>query len=529
MCAILALLLADTTSHCRQAIFDGLTVLQHRGQDAAGIVTSRTTEDSTQLNQHKGLGMVRDVFTQGEMLKLEGNCGIGHCRYPTAGRTSSPEEAQPMYNNYPCGLALAHNGNLTNKNQLQDHVRGLHRHLNTQSDSEALLNVFAEELRLQLDSRGGQRTAKIEPEHIFAAVKRTMELCRGGYAVVMLIHDVGVLAFRDPWGIRPIMVGSRKSQTLEGGIDYVFSSESVASDTLGFDMLRDVRPGECMLAVPMKPNQPREDLGLISKQLVGDGNTVVPCLFEYVYFARPDSIMNGVSVYESRLQMGEKLADKIMREHPNEKIDVVIPIPDTSRTSALALAHRMGIPYREGFIKNRYIGRTFIMPEQSQRKKNVRLKLNTVRAEFEGLNVLLVDDSIVRGTTSTQLVSMARDAGANKVFFCSAAPEIRHPNIYGIDLPTASELVAFDRTSDEIAEVLKCDWVLFQDLDDLEEAVRAINPELKTFEGSTFSGSYVTNDVDVNYFSSLAEERNDFAKLTREQSVQSVRSTPSQV
>mmetsp|Transcript_18716 Transcript_18716/g.36680 ORF Transcript_18716/g.36680 Transcript_18716/m.36680 type:complete len:527 (+) Transcript_18716:453-2033(+) len=525
MCAILGLLLADQSAHCRQSLFDGLTVLQHRGQDAAGIVTSATSEDSTRLNQCKALGLVRDVFTQDEMLKLEGNCGIGHCRYPTAGHTSSADEAQPMYNNYPCGLALAHNGNLTNKSQLQEHVRGLHRHLNTQSDSEALLNVFAEELRLQLDSRGGPRSAKITPSCIFEAVKRTMDLCRGGYSVVMLVHDVGVLAFRDPWGIRPIMMGKRASQTLEGGIDYVFSSESVASDTLGFEMIRDIRPGECVLAVPMKPNHPRDDLGLISKQLVGDGNTVVPCLFEYVYFARPDTIMNGVSVYESRLLMGEKLAEKIKREHDVDEIDVVIPIPDTSRTSALALAQKLGKPYREGFIKNRYIGRTFIMPEQSQRKKNVRLKLNTVKAEFEGKNVLLVDDSIVRGTTSMQLVSMARDAGAKKVFFCSAAPEIRHPNIYGIDLPTANELVAFGRTTEEIASELKCDWVLFQDLPDLEDSVRAINPELQTFEGSTFSGCYVTNDVDLEYFSSLAAERNDVAKLNRERSV---RSTPSQ-
>jgi len=503
------------------------TILQHRGQCAAGIVTSNATHNHTRFNQHKGLGLVRDVFTLDVMLKLEGNAAVAHVRYPTAG-SSSNDESQPMYNNYPCGLALAHNGNLTNNDELQNHVRGLHRHLNSQSDSEALLNVFAEELRGQLDARSGARSDKIEPEMIFNAVKRTMELCRGGYACAMLIHDVGVIAFRDPWGIRPLVFGDRQSRTIEGGIDYIFSSESVAADSLGFNLVRDVKPGEAVLAIPMKPGAPRDDLGLISQQLIGTGDVLTPCLFEYVYFARPDSVMNGVSVYESRLNMGEKLAAKILREHPDEHIDVVIPIPDTSRTSALSCAQKLGLPYREGFVKNRYIGRTFIMPEQTVRRKNVRLKLNTVKAEFAGKNVLLVDDSIVRGTTSMELVIMAREAGAKKVFFCSAAPEIRHPNVYGIDLPSKKELVAHDRSLSEISEAIGCDWVLYQDLADLEDAVRCLNPAITAFETSTFTGTYVTKDVTKEYLAKLENARNNSAKKERDDS-SSRCSTPSHV
>ncbi len=519
MCGVIGLLLANVDEHCRQHLFDGLTVLQHRGQDAAGMVTANTQKNVgiTRFNQVKGKGMVRDVFGQSEMLKLEGNAGIGHCRYPTAGSSSS-EESQPMYLNYPCGLALAHNGNLTNNIELQEHVSSLHRHLNTKSDSEALLNVFAEELRSQLDIRGGERQEKISPESVFVACKKTMERCRGGYAVSILVHDVGVLAFRDPWGIRPMMMGSRESKTLEGGIDYIFSSESVASDTLGFTMIRDIKPGECVLAIPMNPDQPRQDKGLLCRQLVGTGDLkdTVPCLFEYVYFARPDSVINQVSVHESRLIMGEKLAEKIRRVHPDEKIDVVIPVPDTSRISALSCAQKLGIPYVEGFVKNRYIGRTFIMPEQTVRKKNVRLKLNTIKKEFGGKNVLIVDDSIVRGTTSTELVHMARDAGANKVFFCSASPEIRYPNIYGIDLPKSEELVAFGRDLTQISETLQADWVLFQDLKDLEESVRVLNPEITKFEGSTFNGKYVTGDVNEIYFQKLSAERANDVKVKRE-------------
>mmetsp|Transcript_19844 Transcript_19844/g.35279 ORF Transcript_19844/g.35279 Transcript_19844/m.35279 type:complete len:534 (+) Transcript_19844:172-1773(+) len=517
MCGIVGILLADTDAHCRQELFDALTVLQHRGQDAAGMVTSRTTEGNTKLNLYKGLGMVRDVFQQENMLSLEGNSGIGHCRYPTAGGACN-NETQPMYNNYPCGLAFAHNGNLTNTAEIRDHLSNQHRHLNTGSDSEALLNMFAEELRKEIDARQGDRSEKIKPESIFNAVRSTIGLCRGGYSVVMLIHDVGVVAFRDPWGIRPLVMGKRDSRTLDKGMDYIFSSESVVSDTLGFELVRDIRPGECVLAIPMVPGAPREDFGFISEMVSNTSYDLTPCLFEYVYFSRPDSVMNGISVYEARLNMGKKLAEKIRRLYPDEHIDVVIPIPDTSRTSALALAGAIGLPYREGFIKNRYIGRTFIMPEQTTRRKSVRLKLNTVKAEFEGRNVLLVDDSIVRGTTSQELVDMARDAGAKKVFFCSAAPEVRHPNVYGIDLPSAVELVAHNRTVEQIAEKIKADWVIFQDLDALEESVRSLNPEIKHFETSTFTGTYVTNDVNEEYFASLANERNDKAKVERQKS-----------
>lgn len=460
--------------------------------------------------------MVRDVFSQDDMLQLEGNAGIGHCRYPTAG-TSSKYASQPMYNNYPCGLALAHNGNLTNSEELREHVRSMHRHLSTNSDSEGLLNVFAEELRDQLDLRSdGARTAKITSEMIFAATEKTMGLCRGGYACVMLIHDIGVLAFRDPYGIRPLVLCKRASRTIAGGIDYCFASESVAGDTLGFELVRDVKPGEAVLVIPMKAGEPRQDNGLISRQLIGDGNNLVPCLFEYVYFARPDSVMNGVSVYEARLKMGEKLAEKVQREYPDEQIDVVIPIPDTSRTSALSCAIRLGLPYREGFIKNRYIGRTFIMPEQATRKKNVRLKLNTVKTEFKDKNVLLVDDSIVRGTTSEELVKMAREAGASKVFFSSAAPEIRYPNVYGIDLPAATELIAHKRSAQQIADAIGCDWVLFNDLSDLEDSVREFNPALTAFETSTFTGKYVTADVDAKYLETLEKERNNASKIKAE-------------
>ena len=515
MCGIVGLLLADTGAFCRQELFDGLTMLQHRGQDAAGIVTASTSNRQTKLHMHKGLGLVRDVFSVEEMLKLHGNAGIAHCRYPTAG-ASSKDEAQPMYNNYPCGLALAHNGNLTNAEELQAHMRAQHRHLNSFSDSEALLNVFAEELRQQLDARAGERSARIEPDAVFAAVERTMRICRGGYAVLLLIHDVGVLAFRDPWGIRPLCVGSRESRSLPGGVDYIFASESVAMDTLGFKLLRDVRPGEAVLAVPMVPRHPRKDLGMLSRQLVTSGVTLAPCIFEYVYFARPDSIMNGVSVYQARTLMGVRLAEKIQREHPGEQIDVVMPIPDTSRVSAYSCATTLGRPYSEGFIKNRYIGRTFIMPEQSARKKSVRLKLNTVRSEFEGRNVLLVDDSIVRGTTSNELVQMAREAGAKKVFFCSASPEIRWPNVYGVDLPSRNELIAHGRNLDQIAGVIGADWVLFQALDDMLDSVRRLNAaELDKFEDSTFSGHYITNDVDAKYFDRLCKVRsNDLKKLS---------------
>lgn len=532
MCGILALLLADEEAHCRQSLFDGLTVLQHRGQDAAGMTTcrafnrtepGRVSAGRNRFKSFKACGLARDVFSTEVMVGLEGNAGIAHCRYPTAG-TSSSNEAQPMYTNYPCGLALAHNGNLTNAGALRVAVEHDFRHLNTESDSEVLLNVFAEELRaaLDLDDHRGlpitpntKSRRRIDPEMIFQAAKATMERCKGGYGVVMLIHNVGVVAFRDPWGIRPLVCGRRKSTTMEDGIDYIICSESCAMDTLQFDLIGDVAPGECVIALPMVPNEPRSDEGFLRRQLVGTGSDLSPCIFEYVYFARPDSIMNGVSVYESRLRMGECLAKKIQRVYPRHDIDCVIPVPDTSRTSALQVAKLLCLPYREGFIKNRYIGRTFIMPGQEMRKKNVRLKLNTIRSEFEGRNVLLVDDSIVRGTTSKQLIVMARRAGAKKVYICSAAPEIRHPNVYGIDLPAVTELVAHERTPEEISKEIGADWVLYQDLEDLEWSVRSLNQSIEHFETSTFSGEYVTGDISADYFKALEELRNDNAKLAR--------------
>lgn len=521
MCGIVALLLADRASHVRQEIFDALTILQHRGQDAAGMVTANSMDTATKFNQCKELGMVRDVFKPEDMVNLTGNLGVGHCRYPTAG-TSSSAEAQPMYNNYPCGLALSHNGNLTNVKKMQDHVRTLHRHLNSDSDSEVLLNVFAEELRMQLDSHPASREgSKIVPEAIFEAVKHTMQKCSGGYGVVILIHDVGVVAFRDPWGIRPLVYGSRESTTLDQGVDYIFSSETCVVDALGFDVARDVRPGECILALPM--DKPSADLGksapppsLLTRQLVGTGERTVPCLFEYVYFARADSWMNGVSVHSARCAMGVKLAERIRKEHPGTKIDVVMPVPDTSRTSALTCADTLQLPYREGLVKNRYIGRTFIMPGQEIRKKSVRMKLTPVPLEFKGKSVLLVDDSIVRGTTSREIISMVKAAGAKHVFFASASPAILHPNVYGIDLPTKSELIATGRNTKEIAELLGCDWVIYQDLADLEQCVRALNPKLEEFENSTFTGKYITGDVNDAYFDELAGIRNDKAKLERE-------------
>jgi len=372
-------------------------------------------------------------------------------------------------------------------------------------------------LRQELAKRFSDDFSKpMDPDSIFSAVQRTMTMCKGGYSVVILIHDVGIVGFRDPWGIRPVVFGSRASSTLKDGIDYCIASESTALDTLGFKMERDIKPGECILTMPMDPENPRANLGFVSRQLVGDGQTMAPCLFEYVYFARPDSTMNNVSVYQSRINMGIKLAHKIRRCYPDEEIDVVIPIPDTSRTSALACANTLGLPYFEGFIKNRYIGRTFIMPGQAVRKKSVKLKLNTIKSEFEGKKVLLVDDSIVRGTTSTELVQMAYDAGAKKVFFVSAAPMIQFPNVYGIDLPSQKELIAYNRNESEIANILKCEWVLFQDLNDLEQAVRECNPDIEKFEGCTFTGDYVTNDIDSEYFKQLHQERNDAAKEKKE-------------
>ncbi|HHC71824.1 MAG TPA: amidophosphoribosyltransferase [Thiotrichales bacterium] len=476
-----------------QAIYDALTVLQHRGQDAAGIMTCR----DRRLFLRKDNGLVRDVFHTRHMLRLEGNVGIGHVRYPTAGCSSSAE-AQPFYVNSPFGICLAHNGNLTNAAQLKrDLFREDLRHINTDSDSEILLNVFAHEL---------QRIGKhaITHEDIFEAVAGVHRRCRGAYAVVALITGYGVVGFRDPHGIRPMVFGRREGP---GGPEYMIASESVALDVLGYELIRDVGPGE---AVFISEN------GELHTRQCAENAELAPCLFEFVYLARPDSIIDNVSVYKARLRMGESLAEKILSERPGHDIDVVIPIPDTSRTAALQLANRLGVKYREGFIKNRYIGRTFIMPGQKQRKKSVRQKLNAIDLEFRGKNVLLVDDSIVRGTTSQQIIQMARDAGARKVYFASAAPPVRYPNVYGIDMPSAHELIAFGRSVEQVAEAIGADWLIYQDLEALREAARKGNPELSRFDASVFDGKYVTGDVDEGYLAALEAARNDGAKQQRE-------------
>ncbi|MCA1799254.1 MAG: amidophosphoribosyltransferase, partial [Xanthomonadaceae bacterium] len=446
MCGIVGIVAQGPVN---QAIYDALTVLQHRGQDAAGIITF----DGGRLHLRKDNGLVRDVFQREDMLRLVGNAGIGHVRYPTAGSSDS-SESQPLYVNSPFGIALSHNGNLTNTRELKEALfRDDLRHLNTESDSEVILNVFAHEL-----ARSGR--AKIGGDEIFDAIAALHRRCRGGYAVIMLIAGHGIVAFRDPHGIRPIVFGVR--ETAEGN-EYMVASESVALDAAGFTLVRDVAPGEGIFI----------DLaGKLHSRQCAEAPASTPCIFEYVYFARPDSIIDRVSVYKARLRMGEKLAEKIMREWPDHDIDVVIPIPDTSRTSALQLANLLDVKYREGFVKNRYIGRTFIMPGQTMRQKSVRQKLNAIDLEFHGKNVLLVDDSIVRGTTSQQIIQMAREAGAEKVYFASAAPPVRYPNVYGIDMPAASELIAAGRSEDEVAGIIGADRLIYQDLEDLVDAVR---------------------------------------------------------
>ncbi|HEY0720190.1 MAG TPA: amidophosphoribosyltransferase [Gammaproteobacteria bacterium] len=491
MCGIIGIV---GKSAVNQALYDGLTVLQHRGQDAAGIMTS----DHGRLHLRKDNGLVRDVFEARHMLRLTGNMGIGHVRYPTAGSSSSAE-AQPFYVNSPYGIALAHNGNLTNAGELKDEVfRDDLRHINTTSDSEILLNVFAHELQRQGKLRIGAND-------IFEAVGGVHQRCRGAYAVVAMIIGYGIVAFRDPFGIRPLMIGKRDTEL---GTEYMVASESVAIDALGFERVRDVAPGEAVYLA--------EDGGFHAQQCA-ENPAYTPCIFEHVYFARPDSIIDGISVYKARLRMGEKLAKKIQRVFPDHDIDVVIPIPDTSRTSALQLSYELGVVYREGFIKNRYIGRTFIMPGQKQRKKSVRQKLNPIDLEFRGKNVLLVDDSIVRGTTSKEIIQMARDAGAAKVYFASAAPPVRYPNVYGIDMPTSSELIGYGRDEKQIAEAIGADWLVYQDLEDLIDAVlNKKNQKVSRFEASVFDGVYVTGDITPDYLAGLEQARNDAAKQQRE-------------
>jgi len=489
MCGIAAIV---SHQYVNQELFDALTVLQHRGQDAAGIVTC----ENGRLHLRKENGLARDVFTNAQMLKLRGNMGIAHVRYPTAGCTSSAE-AQPFYVNSPFGLTLAHNGNLTNTDELKKALFVEdQRHINTDSDSEVLLNVFAHEL---------QSLGKLDlsVDDVFEAVRGVHRRCRGAYAVVIMITGVGILGFRDPHGIRPIVYGERKS---DKGSEFMIASESVALDVLGFELIRDIEPGEAVFI---------EESGELHTQQCSDTVDHCPCIFEYVYFARPDSIIDDISVYKARLRMGEKLAEKIQREWPDHDIDVVIPIPDTSRTAALQMANKLGVKFREGFIKNRYIGRTFIMPGQKMREKSVRQKLNAIGLEFEGKNVLLVDDSVVRGTTSAQIIQMARDAGAKKVYFASAAPPVRYPNVYGIDMPAAHELIAHNLSEDEVGKAIGADRIIYQDLQDLIDAVRKGNPDIKHFDTSCFSKEYITGDIDDAYLDHIEGLRNDHAQGQR--------------
>ena len=486
MCGIVGVV---GTGAVNQRLYDALTVLQHRGQDAAGIATS----GEAGLCVRKGRGLVRDVFQQQHMLELKGAIGIGHVRYPTAG-CDSASEAQPFYVNSPYGLCLAHNGNLTNAVELAEVLsREDRRHLNTSSDSEVLLNVFASELQ-----RIG--TPRVTPADVFAALEALYRRCRGGYAVIAMIIGHGIVGFRDPNGIRPLVLGRRDTAR---GPEWMLASESVALDSLSFHLVRDIAPGEAVLI---------DEVGrLHSHQCVASARHT-PCIFEYVYFARPDSKIDNISVYRARMRMGDRLAEKILRERPHFDIDVVIPIPDTSRTSALQVAQRLGLKYREGFIKNRYIGRTFIMPGQEQRQKSVRSKLNAIDLEFRGKNVLLVDDSIVRGTTSAQIIELAREAGARKVYIASAAPPVRYPNVYGIDMPAVRELVASGREVDEVARLIGADWLVYQDLEDLIAACRHEDSSVEEFDTSCFSGEYVTGDVTPQYLERLQLERSDEAK-----------------
>ncbi len=490
MCGIVGMVSSQAVN---QDIYEALTVLQHRGQDAAGIMTC----DNGRLYLRKENGLARDVFRTEHMLRLKGNIGIGHVRYPTAGRSSSAE-AQPFYVNSPYGISLAHNGNLTNAGELKrDLFHEDLRHINTDSDSEILLNVFAHEL-------GCQKKYTISKKEVFSAVAGVHRRCKGGYAVVTMIAGHGIVGFRDPHGIRPVVFGKRVTAQ---GTDYMIASESVALDMVGFELIRDIEPGEAVF-IDLKGN--------IHTMQCAEKVEYAPCLFEFVYFARPDSIIDNISVYKARLRMGEKLATRIRKEHPEHDIDVVIPIPDTSRTSALQLANLLGLKYREGFIKNRYIGRTFIMPGQVERKKSVRQKLNAIELEFKDKNVLLVDDSIVRGTTSRQIIQMARDAGARKVYFASAAPPVAYPNVYGIDMPSPNELVAHNRSIPEINEAIGSDWLVYQDLDDLKSAVKKWSEKVQKFDDSVFSGHYVTGDISETYLKQLDLLRSDSAKDSRD-------------
>lgn len=494
MCGIVGIVGKQSVN---QALYDALTVVQHRGQDAAGLATC----EGERLYLHKGQGLVRDVFEARDMLSLRGNIGIGHVRYPTAGDSFTAAEAQPLYVNSPFGITLGHNGNLINAEQLKaDLFHSDLRHINTDSDSEILLNVLAHEL-IRLDK------LTIDENDIFAAVSRLHARCQGAYAAVALIVGHGLLAFRDPFAIRPLAFGQRETPA---GMEYIVASESVAMDMLGFELVRDLEPGEAIFI---------DNAGRLHTRRCARKAIHSPCIFEYVYLARPDSIIDDVSVYKARLRMGERLADQILADWSDHDIDVVIPVPDTSRTACLPLAYRLGVKYREGFIKNRYIGRTFIMPGQHERHRSVRQKLNPIPLEFQGKNVLIVDDSIVRGTTSQQIIQMAREAGARKVYFGSAAPPVRYQNVYGIDMPTAAELIAHQRSEEQVAEAIGADRLFYQRLDDLIAAVRKGNPRIRQFDTSCFSGRYVTGGVTAAYLDQVERARCDEAKERRKSAV----------
>jgi amidophosphoribosyltransferase len=479
MCGIVGVV---SSAPVNQLIYDALLLLQHRGQDAAGIVT----QQERKFFMHKAKGMVRDVFRTRNMRSLPGNCGLGQVRYPTAGNAFSEEEAQPFYVNAPFGIVLVHNGNLTNAHALKAELFNTdHRHINTESDSEVLLNVLAHEI--ERTTRG----LPLQPHDLFAAGRNVPRRVKGSYAVIALIAGHGVLAFRDPFGIRPLCMGSNEGSTL-------LASESVALEGTGYHFERNVDPGEAVFI----------DLsGKVHAQQCADHPQLNPCIFEFVYLARPDSVMDNISVYQARLNLGESLAKRVISTVPPNEIDVVIPIPESSRPSAAQLAQLLGLPYREGFVKNRYVGRTFIMPGQSVRKKSVRQKLNAIASEFKGRNVLLVDDSIVRGTTSKEIVQMARDAGARKVYLASAAPPVRYPNVYGIDMPTSSELVAHDRTVEEIRQIIGCDALIYQDVDGMKKAIGSLNSRITGFDASCFDGIYVTGDITSEDISRMNESR----------------------
>ena len=467
MCGIVGVVAQEPVN---QLLYDALLLLQHRGQDAAGIVT----QQGSRFNMHKAKGMVRDVFRTRNMRSLPGNIGLGQVRYPTAGNADSAEEAQPFYVNAPYGIVLVHNGNLTNTAELRQQLFEIdHRHLNTESDTEALINIFAHELEL------ATRSNALKPDTIFEAIAAVHRRIRGAYAVIALIADFGMVAFRDPYGIRPLCMG----RNADGAI--MLASESVALEGNLFEFERDIAPGEAVLI---------DKKGQVHSRQCAAKTQLVPCIFEYIYLARPDSTIDGISVYQARVDMGVTLAEEVLKHIPREQIDVVVPIPESSRPSAMQLAQHLGLPYREGFVKNRYVGRTFIMPGQAVRKKSVRQKLNAIASEFKGRNVLLVDDSIVRGTTSREIVQMARQAGANKVYLASAAPPVRYPNIYGIDMPTNEELVAHNRSIDEIRQQVGADALIYQNLDAMKAAVAALNPQVTTFEASCFDACYITGD-----------------------------------